>query len=301
MLIMAFFRTVLFLSIVSWAFAAATPITPSVQVRNAPGKSVQDTYLAIRRALAAAGLEKRESFKIDQMTLEKSWSGATLLSMYMMHTLLSFLSSTSQLTLTLRGVSKDIPQSNENASLHVNAGLEITCTTCYVKGLATVELTIEGNTDLINTTIESVGQEFKNFTDTLEQSFDNYPDDVRAKIMEDGLDWSDFGFPTLDLAFDLEVPEVPDTNLHIQFDDMELYLELNAVLDAGATYEINLFAAQSPVGFKVPHLQIGAVLAVDLILAVEGAIDISSGFHIKLDQVAMDIALFGSNFSNMDL
>jgi hypothetical protein len=86
MLTMAFFHTVLVLFIVSWAFAAVTPLAPSVQVRNAPGKSVQETYMAIRRALAAAGLEKRESFKTDQMTLEKSWSGATLLSMYVDHT-----------------------------------------------------------------------------------------------------------------------------------------------------------------------------------------------------------------------
>jgi hypothetical protein len=119
--------------------------------------------------------------------------------------------------------------------------------------------------------------------------------------MDDGLDRSDFAFPTFDIAFDLDVPEVPDTNLHIQFEDMELYLELNTVLDTGATYEINLFATQSPVGFKVPNLQVGAVVAVDLILVVEGAIDISSGIHIKLDQVAMDLVLFGNNVSNIDL
>ena len=146
-----------------------------------------------------------------------------------------------------------------------------------------------------------MGKDFQNFTDTFEQYLDKYVDNVTTKIMDDGLDWSDFAFPTFDIAFDLDVPQVPDTNLHIQFDDMELYLEMSAVLDTGATYEINLFATQSPVGFKVPNLQVGAVVAVDLILVVEGEIDISSGIHIKLDQVAMDLALFGNNVSNIDL
>jgi hypothetical protein len=59
--------------------ANATPFAPSVQVRNAPGNSAQDTYLAVRRGLAAAKLEKRQDFR-GEIPLAKSWDGATLLS-----------------------------------------------------------------------------------------------------------------------------------------------------------------------------------------------------------------------------
>ena len=119
----------------------------------------------------------------------------------------------------------------------------------------------------------------------------------------DGFDWSDLDFPTFPFAFDLDVPKIPECNIRFQFDDMELYLDLRTYLNAGATYEINLFATQSPIGIKVgPALQLGVVLSVDLILAAEVAIDMSGGFHIKLDDgVAMDIVLFGNEVSNMIL
>jgi hypothetical protein len=100
----------------------------------------------------------------------------------------------------------------------------------------------------------------------------------------------------------LDVPSVPDTDLQIKFDDLELYMELNTVISAGATYAIKLFATQSPLGIMVGDLVLGAVISVDLILAVEGEIDISSGFHIKLDDgVELNLALFGDKVSNMNM
>jgi hypothetical protein len=101
---MAFSRPFLFLCIASWAHAAVTPLNPTVQARNAPEHSVQDTYIAIRRSLAAVSLGKRESFKSDQpIILEKSWSGATLMSMYVVHIRTSFVLSMLLLTLTFQG------------------------------------------------------------------------------------------------------------------------------------------------------------------------------------------------------
>jgi hypothetical protein len=98
---------------------------------------------------------------------------------------------------------------------------------------------------------------------------------------------------------------MPDTNLRIQFDDMEMYLELNTVLEVGATYEINLYSLVSPISIKVGQmLQFGVMAVVDLILLVQtpGKVDISSGFHIKVeDGVVFDIAMFGDKASNMIL
>ena len=76
---MAFLRNLFLLCAATWSHAATAPLDASVQVRNAPGRTVEDTYRAIRRGLAVASLEKREEFKAE-LPLEKSWSGATLLS-----------------------------------------------------------------------------------------------------------------------------------------------------------------------------------------------------------------------------
>lgn len=76
---MAFLRNLLLICAATWSHAATVPLEASVQVRNAPGQTVEDTYRAIRRGLAVASLEKCEECKVE-LPLEKSWSGATLLS-----------------------------------------------------------------------------------------------------------------------------------------------------------------------------------------------------------------------------
>jgi hypothetical protein len=77
---MVFFRTFSFY-LTAWTgfLAAATPLVSSIQIRNAPEDSVQDTYVSIRHALNAASLEKRDNYK-TWISLEKTWNEATLLS-----------------------------------------------------------------------------------------------------------------------------------------------------------------------------------------------------------------------------
>jgi hypothetical protein len=207
--------------------------------------------------------------------------------------------------LSLRELPQNPSQENENGTLEITAGIEVTCRKCYVKGVAIAELTIDGdfNADqLVQSTIDSVNATVRNFTDEfkgyLVQAVESFEENFN---ITDGIDESDFEFPTFDLAFDIDVPPIPEANLRFQFDGMELYLEIGTVLNAGATYEITLFATQSPAGIKIgPNLMLGAVLTVDLILAVEGAIDISSGFHVKLDDgVAIDLPLFGNEVADM--
>ena len=48
------------------------------KVRNVPGASSADTYLAVRNALAEASLQKREAVPVNA-TLSRRWSDATLL------------------------------------------------------------------------------------------------------------------------------------------------------------------------------------------------------------------------------
>lgn len=107
------------------------------------------------------------------------------------------------------------------------------------------------------------------------------------------------------MNFDVDVPKIPESNMRIRFDDIDLYLELNTLLSGAATYEINLHSSISPIGIKVgPMIQIGVVAGVDLILSVEknGNIDISTGFHVKIeDGVTLNIALFDDKISEMIL
>jgi hypothetical protein len=77
---MGSFRTLISSCAILWASAGAAVLDSAVHVRNAPGYSAEDTYLAIKRGLAVASLEKRDSHKTDPMDIARSWSGATLLS-----------------------------------------------------------------------------------------------------------------------------------------------------------------------------------------------------------------------------
>jgi hypothetical protein len=84
---------------------------------------------------------------------------------------------------------------------------------------------------------------------------------------------------------------------------MELYMLLDTILSAGTTYTLNLYSSISPIGLAVgDELQVGVIFSVDLILSVEAEIDISSGFHIKLeDGIAIDIPMFDQNVSSITL
>lgn len=115
----------------------------------------------------------------------------------------------------------------------------------------------------------------------------------------DGIEKSDFNLPTFNYSFSLNNIEIPDASLHFQFDGMELYVEMNTIISAKATYELNLYTSLS--GLKVKGTQLGCVVTVDLILSASGEINISSGFHIKLnDGVAITIPLFRNIVSDMN-
>jgi hypothetical protein len=207
------------------------------------------------------------------------------------------------LTIFSRELPPNPSQNHDNGTVEIEASIEVTCTTCYVKGVATAELTIDGDFgELVQNTIDAVNATVRNFTgefeDQLVEAWGNFTENFDVT---DGISREDFPLPTFNLDFNLTVPPIPNANLRFQFDGMELYLEIGTVLKAGATYEITLFATQSPAGIQIgPTLMLGAVLTVDLILAVEGDIDISSGFHIKLDDgVAIDLPLFGEEVADM--
>jgi hypothetical protein len=183
----------------------------------------------------------------------------------------------------------------------VAAGLQIVCTTCYIKGTATAQLAIDGSfnaSQAFEETLDQVQGEVQNITSAAVNNIQGV-----ATNFTDGLDFEDFDFPTIPLDFNIDIPDIPECRLRFQFDGMELYMLLDTILSAGTTYTLNLYSSISPIGLAVgDELQVGVIFSVDLILSVEAEIDISSGFHIKLeDGIAIDIPMFDQNVSSITL
>ncbi|KAK9777573.1 hypothetical protein SCAR479_05621 [Seiridium cardinale] len=293
------------------ATASASPSSSdiSIHTRNAPGRSASDTLRALGRALQHASIQKRDNVFKNSTSIEKSWTDATLFKM-----------------------EKTVKKGNATAT----GSIEFICTTCYVKTKATAQLTIDGtfnataafdnvstpneilfteyvmwdkelwNRSAAGVTNDSslqvtdqIGDQFENLTTTVVDYVDDYISNTMHKLA-DGIDASDFAVPPIDVDFHIDIPEVPETHLSFQFDDLELYVLLDTILAGGLTYNLNLYTSNTPIGISIgDDVKAGVILTINLIMTAEAEIDISSGFHIKLDDgVAFDIALFGQNVSD---
>ncbi len=195
----------------------------------------------------------------------------------------------------------------DKGNISLSASVEIVCTTCYIKGTATAQLTIDGNFN-----ISQAFQRFKseiesdvyNLTNTTIDSFETYFEKIGTDVTSLDFHLDDLDFPTLnDTSFDLTMPDIPECQLFFEFDNLELYMEIDTTLSAGATYTFNLYKSESPIGISAGQdLEVGIVFTIDVILSVEAEIDISSGFHIQLnDGVAINIPLFGQDISSITL
>ncbi|KAI1803091.1 hypothetical protein F4811DRAFT_562766 [Daldinia bambusicola] len=271
------------LHLLGWAAAfssASASISSSdvqVNVRDAPGSSSADTIRALRRSLIELKLRGKDTVLKNSTDLNKSWNGATLLSIPYQH--------------------------DAENNVTISAGVDITCTKCYVKGKATAEFSIESDynvTQTLGNFTSEVGDEILNTTGQVIDYIEDYFPTVFNNL-KDGIDLDDFDFPPINISFNVDVPDIPECRLQFKFDDLELYMLIDTVLTAGATYNLNLYSSNTPIGISTSNdLFIGVVFSVDLILSVDTEIDISSGIHIKLDDgVGLDMALFGQNVSSI--
>jgi hypothetical protein len=181
--------------------------------------------------------------------------------------------------------------------------VEIVCTTCYIKGTATAQFTINGNFNVsqaFHNVTSEIETEVNNITSTAVDYVENY---VKSVITSDVFQIDDFDFPPIQIDFDIDIPDIPECELRFQFDGMELYMQIDTIISSGATYTLNLYTSKTPIGFAVGEgLLIGVIISVDLILSVESEIDISSGFHIQLnDGVAINIPMFSQDVSSITL
>jgi hypothetical protein len=197
---------------------------------------------------------------------------------------------------------------NTNGS--ASTSLEITCTTCYIKGDVMAEFKVNGSFNATNALKKfetNVISDVKNITSEAVDDIETYFKSLATSIGDDFVNF-DFdslpAFPTLDLDFNLHnITSIPECEMRFQFDGLELFMAIDTKLSAGGTYTINLYSSNSPIGIAISkQLRLGVIFAIDLILSVEAEIDISSGFHIKLDDgLSVDISMFGQDVSGVNL
>jgi hypothetical protein len=190
--------------------------------------------------------------------------------------------------------------------------VEVTCKTCYIKGRAFAELNIENDLNIsqvVDITIDNVRDRVYAFANDTKDQIEVFIDDKFGNVtaiyekLKNGIDIHDFLPPVMNTSYDLAIEPIPDATLSFRFEDLDLYLEIGTLLSGSATYTVPLYHSQTVAGISTPNgLQIGATFTVELILEVEGALDMTSGLHVKVDDsVSLDVALFGDEVSRIDL
>lgn len=177
-------------------------------------------------------------------------------------------------------------------------GVEITCEACYIKGGFTASLNVKDNstnaltqyTNNVHDSVQTITQTtFNQITDGLTAST---PSNLTAPAQ----------LPTVNVDFDLDLAPLPGVSAQFQFNDgLELYMLLNTKIAAGSTYIVNLFSSKAPLDVTIgSNITAGVALDIDLVITSRDAVDVTSGFHLRLDKGAsMEFDLFSSNISNV--
>ncbi|KAK0723490.1 hypothetical protein B0T26DRAFT_640423 [Lasiosphaeria miniovina] len=265
--------------------SSPTPMVPVLETRTLPGQTVSDTMKGLARGLSKVRVKGRDiSFQSNKTVLDTSWNGAVL-----------YKDATNG---TVNG--KD----DKAGKFTAEVGVEIQCKTCYLKGAASASFTVKGNASEIFTAyIDQVQDVAENITEGVFDQIGLAAKQTFGNIISDGLDIDDFVMPTLNVSLDIDLPPLPSVDIKFEFDaGLELYVELGVKLHAGATYSLNLFSSNTPIGVALgPDILAGVAVTVDLILDIQAAIEITSGFHLKVDKpLGMELTMFSTNLSHID-
>lgn len=181
--------------------------------------------------------------------------------------------------------------------------------TCYFKAAASIELAVNGKLDvggLISNVTEQVADDLKNLTDTAGDALKAFGKSFLGHLgidrFEDAREFDLNNF-TFKRNFDIEIPPLPQVDLSLSLNDLDVYVELDTTIDAAATLTIPLFKSNTNFGVEVSQdLQVGFIATVDLILDVKGGLDLRTGFHLKVDRdLGFKLALFSQNVSSIIL
>ncbi|GJN78662.1 hypothetical protein PLIIFM63780_002171 [Purpureocillium lilacinum] len=251
-----------------------------IGVRNLPGLSSGDTLREIRRRLDIRAHSSNNTVLFDKSTtLDAALDDKTL----------------------FEYKNDDVTHRRRDGT-EVSASIEIKCTKCYIRGVARAKLTAEepfNGSEII--------EDVKNATKTTFNSITDYWDNITTVVKDNWKDWTPDEIiteieqmppPQVDLNVDLEFPGY---QLQVAFVNTELYVELSTILSSGLSYSLTLYSS-TQLGAQIgKKLFLGVVFSIELLLSVESEIEISSGFHIKLDdEVLMTIALFSKEASDFE-
>lgn len=176
----------------------------------------------------------------------------------------------------------------------------MSCTKCYVKGTASVQLTISDNDFNLTSAVDSVeaqvSEEIKNLTTTALTAAKEFVGNLTQ-----GFDKPNFNGFAIDADFDIDMPPLPECQLKFTFDGLELYLQLGITLEG--TFSIPIYRSQTPLGISIgDEFEMGAFLTVDLVLSADSGLEMETGFHIQFeDGIVFDIAMFSKNVSSVAL
>lgn len=258
---------------------ASPPLESSIQIRGLSGIPENRIIQAVRQEISEAAVQKRnQEFKVNT-TFDRAWDNAVLLQF---------------------GAEQNIG----NTNISLSEGVNIVCSSCYITGKVTGELSYSDDfnaSQVIYQRFNETDEDFKDLTSDVFTYLKNYTEKSTETVFNQGFTLNDLAFPTFNYSFDLNISSVPEINLQFVFDELELYLLLDTALSLDATYTLNLYRSETPLGIEIsPKLDLGIILSIDLILDVDGTIDVSSGFHIKLDDgLAINVALFGEAISDI--
>lgn len=266
-----------------------------------------DAVNAVAKALRAASLERRDhTYTTNQTSLAKSWAGATLFSISTRYTFSLFQFPPPSFKFVLIFYYSTSSNAGAHGTVNTDASISLICATCYINGSVRGSLTINDDFNLTQV-IDGFKSELENTTKSALDTLENYAENLTETVIKDisNFEWSEIpALPTFqNVDFDIaNLTSLPSVNGRFEFDDLELYLDLELKLAAGATYTLNLFTSETEAGFSVQDLEVGAVFSVSLILMSKAEIDISSGIHLKMDDgLALDLELFNNNTSGITL
>jgi hypothetical protein len=93
--------------------------------------------------------------------------------------------------------------------------------------------------------------------------------------------------------------DIINPTVRLEFTGVEAYVDMEVAMSAGASYAVNLFASNSPIGLGFPGLSVGVVFYVDLVFSLTEQIDLEGGFYVKLaDSAFLEASVFGGEITD---
>ena len=93
--------------------------------------------------------------------------------------------------------------------------------------------------------------------------------------------------------------DIAHPSVKLEFSGVEAYVFVGLNTSASATFSVNLFSSQTPIGLHMPGLNVGVVFFVDLVFGVTAELDMTGGFQVKLaDDAFLEADIFGGDIKD---